>query len=207
MLDEGQMECFMYGSHYSTPGYVMYFLVRQFPEYMLRFQNGKFDTADRLFSSIQRTWHSAYHSLTDVKELIPQFYHGDGSFLKNYRKLDLGIRTDKKEVNDVELPPWAEGDERRFVQLMRDALESDYVSAHLHEWIDLIWGYKQRGEHAAQANNLFHPLTYEGTVDIDGITDETELEAIRVQIHEFGQVTIFIFFSSNIYCYVFEYII
>ena len=45
---------FMYGSHYSTPGYVMYFLVRQCPELMLRFQNGKFDAPDRLFSSILR---------------------------------------------------------------------------------------------------------------------------------------------------------
>ncbi|ETO20545.1 hypothetical protein RFI_16671 [Reticulomyxa filosa] len=193
-MPEGSLGRFMYGSHYSTPGYVMYFLVRQFPEYILRFQNGKFDTPDRLFSSIQRTWNSAYQSLTDVKELIPQFYEGDGLFLKNYRKLHLGMRTDKIEVNDVELPPWANGDEKQFVRIMRDALESDYVSAHLHEWIDLIWGYKQRGEPAAHANNLFHPLTYEGTVDIDSITDETELEAIRMQIHEFGQVRYFCLF-------------
>lgn len=125
---------FMYGSHYSTPGYsfvmyclrpvckcdfhihpcfifllslstsAMYYLVRAYPEYMLRFQNGKFDASDRLFSSISRTWESAYQSLTDVKELIPQFYDGDGAFLLNTNNLNLGVRSDKKEVHDVELP-------------------------------------------------------------------------------------------------------
>jgi len=31
---------FLYGTHYSTPGYVLYYLVRCAPEYMLRLQNG-----------------------------------------------------------------------------------------------------------------------------------------------------------------------
>jgi len=40
-----------------------------------------------------------------------------------------------------------------FIQQLRNALENDYVSQNLHHWIDLIFGYKQRGTEAEKANN------------------------------------------------------
>ena len=36
------------------------------------------------------------------------------------------------------------------------------MSARLHEWINLIFGYKQRGEEGLKADNIFYYLTYEG---------------------------------------------
>lgn len=36
------------------------------------------------------------------------------------------------------------------------------MSSHLHEWIDLIFGFKQRGEEAINALNVFYYCTYEG---------------------------------------------
>uniref|UniRef100_A0A8C4J7X4 Neutral sphingomyelinase activation associated factor n=1 Tax=Dromaius novaehollandiae TaxID=8790 RepID=A0A8C4J7X4_DRONO len=177
---------FMYGSHYSSPGYVLFYLVRVAPEYMLCLQNGKFDHADRMFNSLAETWKNCLDGATDFKELIPEFYENDSSFLVNSLKLDLGKRQGGKTVEDVELPPWASGPDD-FLQKSQEALESQYVSEHLHEWIDIIFGYKQKGSEAIAAHNVFHPLTYEGGVDLNSIMDPNEKVALLTQILEFGQ--------------------
>ncbi|XP_029447209.1 protein FAN [Rhinatrema bivittatum] len=176
---------FMYGSHYSSPGYVLFYLVRVAPEYMLCIQNGKFDHADRMFNSIAETWKNCLDGVTDFKELIPEFYGHDCDFLVNTLKLDLGKRQGGKVVEDIELPPWAT-DPIDFLKKNREALESQHVSEHLHEWIDLIFGYKQRGSEAIMAHNVFHPLTYEG-INLDSIEDTNQKIAILTQILEFGQ--------------------
>ena len=40
-----------------------------------------------------------------------------------------------------------------FTKKCREALECSYVSENIHHWIDLVFGYKQRGEEAWKANN------------------------------------------------------
>ena len=79
-----------------------------------------------------------------VKELIPEFFEEDDSFLINYKKLALGERQNMKKVDDVKMPKWAMS-AKHFLRTNREALESDIVSSQLHNWIDLIFGYKQRG--------------------------------------------------------------
>ncbi|EHB03814.1 Protein FAN [Heterocephalus glaber] len=151
---------FMYGSHYSSSGYVLFYLVRIAREYMLCLQNGRFDNADRMFNSIAETWKNCLDGVTDFKG--------------------------GQMVNDVELPLWASSPED-FLQKSKGALESTYVSQHLHEWIDLVFGYKQNGNDAVGAHNVFHPLTYEGGVDLNSIEDPVEKVAMLTQILEFGQ--------------------
>uniref|UniRef100_A0A8D1KGF6 Protein FAN n=1 Tax=Sus scrofa TaxID=9823 RepID=A0A8D1KGF6_PIG len=176
---------FMYGSHYSSPGYVLFYLVRIAPEYMLCLQNGRFDHADRMFNSIAETWRNCLDGATDFKELIPEFYGEDVSFLVNSLRLDLGKKQGGQLVEDVELPPWAQSPED-FLQKSRDALESDHVSEHLHEWIDLVFGYKQKGRDAVEAHNVFDGDERESPPP-PPIEDPDEKVALLTQILEFGQ--------------------
>lgn len=90
-----------------------------------------------------------------MQELIPEFYdtNAKGDFLLNNYHIDFGQRCDGTPVNNVRLPEWAQNSPELFVQKLREALESDLVSQNLHHWIDLIFGYKQRGEEAIKYNN------------------------------------------------------
>jgi len=72
--DDGERQIFLYGTHYSTPAFVSFFLVRQMPEWQLCLQSGRFDHANRLFHSVSDTWRNCLQSDSDVKELIPEFY-------------------------------------------------------------------------------------------------------------------------------------
>eukprot|EP00051_Salpingoeca_urceolata_P022257 m.358163 g.358163 ORF g.358163 m.358163 type:complete len:945 (-) comp19945_c1_seq18:166-3000(-) len=177
---------FLYGTHYSTPGYVLFYTIRAAPEYALCLQNGKWDHADRLFTSVKETWDNVLTGAADVKELIPDFYMPPGQFLANVNALDLGATQDGVRVSDVELPPWASSAED-FTRKCREALECPYVSENIHHWIDLIFGYKQRGPESIKANNVFYYLTYEGAINLDEVHDPAQRAAFEAQITEFGQ--------------------
>jgi hypothetical protein len=129
---------FHYGSHYSSAAAVLYYLIRTepFTQTLITFQSGRFDRPDRIFHSVASTWRSASAlSTSDVKELIPEFYYFS-EMMRNGNRLQLGSRQVESSapVSDVLLPRWAHGSAREFVRLHRQALESEYVSAHLHEW-------------------------------------------------------------------------
>ncbi|KAF0034332.1 hypothetical protein F2P81_014398, partial [Scophthalmus maximus] len=186
----GETPAYHYGTHYSSAMIVASYLVRMepFTQIFLRLQGGHFDLADRMFHSVREAWLSASkHNMADVKELIPEFFYLP-EFLLNSNNFDLGAKQNGIKLGDVILPPWAKGDPREFIRVHREALECDYVSAHLHEWIDLIFGYKQQGPPAVEAVNVFHHLFYEGQVDIYNINDPLKETATIGFINNFGQI-------------------
>lgn len=97
--------------------------------------------------------------MSDVRELTPEFYYMP-EFLINTEFFDFGITQLRDRVHNVELPLWADGDPYTFISLHRKAFESEQVSASINQWIDLIFGYKQKGKEAEDNLNLFYYLTY-----------------------------------------------
>lgn len=62
---------FLYGTHYSNPAHVSYYLIRSCPLFHMRLQN-KFDSPDRIFKNITECW-SFVMTAGDYKELIPEY--------------------------------------------------------------------------------------------------------------------------------------
>ncbi|XP_077154337.1 neurobeachin isoform X1 [Ranitomeya variabilis] len=169
--EDDQTPPYHYNTHYSTSTFTLCWLVRiePFTTFFLNVNESKFDHPDRTFSAVARSWRNCQRDTSDVKELIPEFYYLPEMFV-NSNGYNFGVRDDSNAVNDVDLPPWAKNPED-FVRINRMALESEFVSCQLHQWIDLIFGYKQRGPEAVRALNVFHYLTYEGSVNLDSVTD------------------------------------
>ncbi|KAG0200908.1 hypothetical protein BGX33_010720 [Mortierella sp. NVP41] len=112
------------------------YMARQIPIPVLcQFVRSKYE-ANEYPSSIRRL----YEWTPD--ECIPEFYT-DPSIFKSIHA----------DMPDMSLPQWAATPEE-FIRIHREALESDFVSRHLHEWIDLTFGYKLSGPSAIEAKNV-----------------------------------------------------
>jgi hypothetical protein len=158
--DEGVKGRYLYSSTYSSPLCIFIWMVRvePFTSMHIQAQNGRFDHPSRQFASVKTAYELSTTSIGDYREIIPEFFYDD-AFLMNKNEFNLG--TARGEVlNHVELPPWSRT-ATEFVYLNRKALESEFISSRIHHWIDLIWGYKQTGKDAADADNLFYPYLYE----------------------------------------------
>ncbi|KAL0490690.1 hypothetical protein AKO1_009668 [Acrasis kona] len=193
MKDEKTVEKpLFWGTHYSCAMFVFNYLIRlePFTKCFWDSNDKQLNQPDRTFCDVNQLWESASGatgSKHDVKELIPEFYYLP-EFLVNKNRIDFGQMTDDTVIDHVTLPPWANNCPVTFVRKMRNALESDYVSEHLHEWIDLIFGYKQYGEHAVKAFNLFADCSYEQSTDRhEDLQDAQMREALWARVEKFGQ--------------------
>ncbi|KAL3829307.1 hypothetical protein ACJIZ3_018109 [Penstemon smallii] len=80
-------------------------------------------------------------------ECIPEFYCDPRIFYSLHQGMP-----------NLAVPSWA-GTPEEFIQLHRDALESERVSCQIHHWIDITFGYKMYGEAAIAAKNVMLPVS------------------------------------------------
>ncbi|XP_065885731.1 neurobeachin-like isoform X3 [Dysidea avara] len=185
---DDDMPKFLFGTHYSTMAYTLHWLIRVEPYSSLHieFNGGYFDDPNRVFSSMEETWKNCLESTSDVRELIPELFFLPQMFV-NDNKFELGVNHFGEAIGNVKLPPWANSPEE-FIRIHKEALESDYVSDNLHHWIDLVFGYKQNGRAAVEAQNLFYYLTYPGCINLETLDDASLKKSLEEQIKSFGQM-------------------
>jgi len=177
---------YIYGSHYSNPLYVCHYLTRVFPysNISIELQGDKFDDPNRMLLSVSKSFEGSTSHEGDLRELCPEFYYLPELF-KNKNNLDLKIKTknNKNKSNDVTLPIWANNNNYIFITKLKTYLESEEVNKTIHKWFDLIFGFKQKGKEAENANNLFIPSSYDN-FDINKESPEQKLYYLRLT--EFG---------------------
>ena len=143
------------GSHYSNPGFVCYYLIRIKPFSLIsaEIQSGIFDVPDRLFFDIK----SFYCINEKYQELIPDIFNLPELYV-NINHFIFGNSSGNLKVNNVILPKWSLNSPRLFSKMMKKSLENAFVSTHINDWIDLIFGYKQKGNEAIESYNVLREV-------------------------------------------------
>ena len=180
--DSNEGKCF-YSSHYSNPFYVTHYLYRLFPfsACAIELQGIGFDKPSRQFLSLPSSFNNCMNESTDIRELIPELFYFPEMFI-NINNINFGQGANES----CEMPLWAKSSPSLFTIKNRTMLESNYVSERINNWIDLIFGYKQKGKEAVTAMNLFFKFTYEDEINIDKITNEDEYASL-ISKNDFGQ--------------------
>ena len=172
------------GTFYSAHSFVCYYLVRQHPftEIHLEIQGARFDARARMFNGVEQL-----SELTEkFQEFIPHLFYFPELYIKINYILD-DIKNDEEKMSDFVLPSWCKDDPRKFSLILRKLLESKNVSKNLNHWIDLIFGYQQRGPNAEKALNTYRNSTYPLTkIEIDKLIKSGEIESYLYEKEELG---------------------
>ena len=174
---------YLFGSNYSNPTYVCNYMTRIFPytQIGIELQGDKFDDPNRLFTSVKAAFKSAMTQKSDVRELIPEFFYLPEMYI-NLNDLDMGIKDNGTKVNDAITP--CQNNPYEFTLLLRNILENDSISYNLNNWVDLIFGYKNKGKEAELANNVFTDTSYQEGVDLQKVEDKD----LFLRYAEFGLI-------------------
>ncbi|TYZ60637.1 hypothetical protein PybrP1_004895 [[Pythium] brassicae (nom. inval.)] len=142
---------------------------------------------DSVADAFQRCVSEENHSF----ELPPEFFFLADCFVSDRNKVLAAAGSEPSArfgpSASVVLPNWALTP-HDFVRQHRLALESDYVSEHLHHWIDLIFGFKQAGKPSVDAQNVYHVACYPERLNLDTLN-----VGVRSKLTQRGTVPIRLF--------------
>ena len=177
---QGDDPNYVFGCIYSNSVFVSNYLLRLFPHTLVAIEvNGDgFDSPNRLFNNIERTFLSVTTQTSDVRELVPELFYLP-ELLDNINNFAV---SKQKRLENVVTP--CDNNHYSFIITLKKNLERNKVSINLNEWIDLIFGYKSKGEEAEKIYNVYYETTYQEDININKIEDKLTF----LRRYEFGLV-------------------
>ena len=181
--DVEETEPCLFNTHYSNPVYTCNFLLRIFPYSLpsIEFQGDGFDSPNRLFYSLQKTFGNTLSQKSDLRELIPEIYYFIDLFYNknelNFGELDNGENIDTVEVYNKNEDIYQKCE---YLSKLKNYLEFEKLK--LNEWINLIFGiYQQKAKDKKKyyADHMY--IHFDENQQKKDISD-----AINMQIFEFG---------------------
>ena len=164
-----------HGKHYSTAGYIFFYLLRNYPfvEAMIQLQNLTKESPNRLFTSMDQCLKVLDKNLEN-RESIPELF----SCFDYYCNLNcafLGIQGNGNLVDDLRTNIEIKQDDImknlypsyfKYVYIYRSLLNSYLISKYLPLWIDYIFGEKQI-EKKKESFFKFEDVSYEQKLKLD----------------------------------------
>ena len=143
------------GCHYSTSGYVYFYLMRQQPydNLLIKLQGYNLESVERCFSDISST-QKVYKIGVDNRELIPEFFTKIEFFLNLNCDYYGKHRISKNILDDLIMDILPEDNIENpknnylskfitFILYHKKILNSDIIGLRLKKWIDMIFGVNQ----------------------------------------------------------------
>jgi hypothetical protein len=163
---------YYFNYHYSTSGYILYYLVRMNPFTYghLKLQSNQFDVPRRMFCSIEN-YLKAISATEENRELIPEFFHNYEIFL-NLNYLNLGyLDDDQTIINDVYT-----GDKNGIAEFIIN-IRQNLEQRNIIPWVEIIFGYNQGEDKDINNNqiyNIFPHSSYEENNNYEEIKNELD---------------------------------
>ena len=173
-LNSDTFSCHLF-KHYSTSGYIYYYLMRMNPyeQNLIALQNFKLENSDRIFNSFKEL-EDILKEDSDNRELIPDFF----CYFDYYINLNCSYLGEKDngyfnddfivdEFNIKKSPAKSINKISSYAYLLyreRKLLNSFFISKVIHKWVDIIFGKNQlpkKKEEAEKSCNIFAEMTYE----------------------------------------------
>jgi hypothetical protein len=125
--------------------------------------------------------------------------------IDSYKKLVFNNTEENAEnaqmikLNEVTMPTWCEDSPFIFSEKYRKLLE--LPNLNINPWIDLIFGYTQRGVKAQKAGNVYLPYSYDGVMNLrltrEALLDNRAESEFQMRYFEMGVHPIKVFEKRN----------